>query len=134
MLITAKIQEKQLNFHNRCMGQQILIFLYYRILFRNKKEKNISICNNTMNLKKSRKDIIHKKLHATWIPICEVLEKAKIRPQITDCWGQGLRERTGLQNRTETSRVMEMFSILSVVVKHLHTATKFIIKLFTSNG
>ena len=35
-------------------------------------------------------------------------------------WGRG---QTTQQNE-ETSRVMEMFSILSVVVKHLHTATK----------
>ena len=59
------------------MGKQILIFLYYRILFKNKKEKNISICNNMDESQKSRicnnmdesqksqvKDIIHKKLHA----------------------------------------------------------------------
>ena len=26
--------------------------------------------------------------------ICEILEKAKIRPQMIDGWGQGLKERT----------------------------------------
>ena len=107
MLIIAKNQRNNLNFHNRCMGKQILIFLYYRILFKNKKEKNISICNNMDESQKSRicnnmdesqksqvKDIIHKKLHAAWFYICEILEKAKIWPQIIDCWCQGLRERT----------------------------------------
>ena len=65
MLIIAKNQRNNLNFHNRYMGKQILIFLYYRILFKNKKEKNISICNNMDESQKSQvKDIIHKKLHA----------------------------------------------------------------------
>lgn len=74
------------------------------------------------------KDIKHKKLHVVWFHICEIPEKVKLQPEKVDQWllRPGAEGEDTVQSRMKKLfRVMEMFSILSVVVViHLYTVTK----------